>query len=654
MRCDLITMQQSVHSSPASAARRGHIAGLDGLRAIAVGLVLVYHLFPGVLPGGFLGVDVFFVISGFLITTLLLRERVGTGRIDLVDFWRRRARRLLPAVVLVVLTAGAAAALIGGDPLVGLGRQVLGALTFSYNWVSILFDSSYFEQTSPDLLRNFWSLAVEEQFYIIWPLLFLGLAWLGGRRLLGAASVLFAAGSVLWMLALAPTAGEDATRVYFGTDTHAFGIALGCALACFLFGRSPGRGVGAGAAAVGALGLVSLPVLSIVVDDISAWTYPWGLLAASVGTAGVITAGVLAPSFGRLLDAEPLRWIGVRSYGIYLWHWPLLVLAHELLRGQAPSFVISVFVLTATLLLAQLSFRWIEQPFRRLGFRALGRYTRMAWVGATRKRWRATGASILSVAAAVVLVTGIVQAPSESRAERVISEGQRQLEQTPLPSPEQPEVPTPSADADALDISTDGSDVTAIGDSVMLASVPALQDALPEITIDAAVSRNFDDGLDIAEALAAAGELRSRVVIGLATNAVIDDAQLQRLAALAEDHRLVLITAYGDRSWIPVANEALTSFAAEHPSRVAIADWGAAAAGGDGMLAPDLIHPEPAGATAYTDRVVDALETLTLLERELKPHRPVTPPATGSEDADPASPVPSGLPIPTVPESDSP
>src|SRR5690606_10032493 len=139
------------------------------------------------------------------------------------------------------------------------------------------------------------------------------------------------------------------------------------------------------------------------------------------------------------------------SYGIYLWHWPLLVLAHELLRGRAPSFVISVLVLAATLLLAQLSFRWIEQPFRRHGFRALWRYTRMAWVGATRKRWRATGASILSVAAAVVLVAGIVQAPDESRAERVISEGQRQLEQTPPPSLSPPPMPSPSADADALD-----------------------------------------------------------------------------------------------------------------------------------------------------------------------------------------------------------
>lgn len=637
----------------ASAARAGHIAGLDGLRAVAVGLVLVYHLFPGVLPGGFIGVDVFFVISGFLITTLLLRERSATGRIDLIGFWRRRVRRLLPAMAAVVLVTGAVAALIGGDVLVGLWHQVLGALTFSYNWTSLLFDSSYFDQTSPDLLRNMWSLAIEEQFYIVWPLLFLAAARFGGRLSVAAVSIVFAAGSTIWMLRLAPAAGQDPTRVYFGTDTHAFGLALGCALACVLLRRNGTEG-SRSAGALGIFGLAALPVLSVVIDDTSTWTYPWGLLAASAAAVAAITAGVLNPRFGALVDAAPLRWVGIRSYGIYLWHWPLLVLADELLRGRVPSLVIGTAVLLASLLLAEASHRWIEQPFRRHGFRVIWRYNRLAWVGATRSRWRALGFSVLAAAAAVTLAGGLMTAPVESRAASVISTGQEQLSKpTPPSAPEQtpglPAVPTPSAESAVLDITSDGSNVTAIGDSVMLASVPALQRAMPHIQIDAAVSRNFADGLDIAEDLKREGALRDHVVLGLVTNGVPDDADLERLEALAAEHRIVLVSAYADRSWVEPANESLRAFAEAHRGRVALADWEAVASDSHRLLAPDLIHPEPAGATAYTDQVSEALEALTMIERGFKPHRPVAAPAEDAGDGESASPAPTDPADPRAP-----
>ena len=150
------------------------LPGLDGLRALAVGAVLVFHLRATWLPGGFLGVDVFFVISGFLITTLLLRERARTGRLDLPRFWRRRARRLVPALVLVVVTSTVLARFLEPDLLVGIGRQTLGALTFTTNWLEISAGTDYFHATSPQLFMTFWSLAVEEQFYLLWPLLLLG------------------------------------------------------------------------------------------------------------------------------------------------------------------------------------------------------------------------------------------------------------------------------------------------------------------------------------------------------------------------------------------------------------------------------------------------------------------------------------------------
>ncbi|MGL4255912.1 MAG: acyltransferase family protein, partial [Microbacterium sp.] len=183
-------------------------AGLDGLRAVAVVLVVVYHLFPPALvPGGFVGVDVFFVISGFLITSLLLRETDATGRIRLGAFWVRRARRLLPALVLVVTVCATLAWLIGGDVLMRLGAQVVGAATFSYNWLSIAADTGYFAGGTPELFRNFWSLSVEEQFYLVWPIvlpLFLLLPRGAARTL---AALALASASAVWMGAVVSGGG---------------------------------------------------------------------------------------------------------------------------------------------------------------------------------------------------------------------------------------------------------------------------------------------------------------------------------------------------------------------------------------------------------------------------------------------------------------
>ena len=224
----------TIPSRPEAAVQR-RLPGLDGLRAIAVIVVIAFHFVPAAAPGGYLGVDVFFVISGFLITTLLLRERSRTGRVSVPRFWLRRARRLLPALAVVVLTCGAAAAVIGGDVLVHLGSQVLGAATFSSNWLYIVQGTSYFATTSPELFRNLWSLAVEEQFYLLWPGLLILLLFVRWRWLRVVIVSLLAVSSAVAM-ALLFTPPGDATRVYYGTDTHSFGLALGAAVAIAIEG----------------------------------------------------------------------------------------------------------------------------------------------------------------------------------------------------------------------------------------------------------------------------------------------------------------------------------------------------------------------------------------------------------------------------------
>lgn len=639
-------------------------AGLDGLRAVAVGLVVIYHLFPGSpLAGGFVGVDVFFVISGFLITALLLREKDASGRIDLADFWRRRARRLLPALSLVVMSCATVAWLIGGDLLVRLGEQVLGAATFSYNWTSIAGGTGYFADATPELFRNVWSLAVEEQFYVLWPLLLPLFLLLPRARWRAAVALALGALSAGWMAVLVAT-GADLTRAYFGTDTHAFGILLGVALA-FLLQRplsSPRewmlrprlrRGLTL-AGAVAAAGIVA--VATIPASDTAA-SFPGALLAASLLTAIVIVASVWPASrLGPALDAAPLAWVGARSYGLYLWHWPILVLLLAAAGATATAVPVwsGVAALGLTLVIAEVSYRFVETPIRRRGFRATAAGLGRRLAGTPSARFGAIAA--VAVAAAMLGGTSaaIAVAPDTTSGEAAVAAGAHALaaaearaadaeraarggagagaagagaggagagdkagagEQAgagvevagsaPAGSPGRATagaaVPSPSPTL------VTGDQITAVGDSVMLASAPALLERFPGIQIDAAVSRSTWAGPGILQTLADSGSLRSFVVLALGTNGPVDQGSLEKMARIVgPDRHLVLVNAFAPREWIPGVNADLDAFAASHPGTV-VADWAGAIAGHEDLLAGDHIHPGAAGGRIFADAVADAV-----------------------------------------------
>jgi peptidoglycan/LPS O-acetylase OafA/YrhL len=631
--------------------------GLDGLRAIAVALVVVYHLFPpGLLSGGFIGVDVFFVISGFLITSLLLREHRSTGRIALGRFWLRRVRRLLPALALVVAVCSTLAWFVGGDVLVRLGAQVASAATFSYNWVSIADGGGYFSAASPELFRNFWSLAVEEQFYLLWPLLFplfLLLPRVWARVAIAGA---LAAGSAVWMGVLIARGG-DSTRAYFGTDTHAFGLLIGVALAFLLaplFSRASSadgvaaahprwvdapatRRIGGIAGVVAVSGIVAIAMLA---PTDTAATFPGALLVASLLAAVAITAGVWPGSwFGRALDVAPLRWIGDRSYGIYLWHWPLLVLAVAAVQGTGTAAGVPVWVgvgvLAATGVASALSYRFIETPVRRRGFRAPLRALSARLRGGPRARVRALGVSLAGVLVLAGTGAALAAAPEESRSETVVEAGRRALEQAKRDAPPAP-VATPQgtdAEAEATDQGTEaeseatdasdaqgddvpGDQITAVGDSVMLASAPGLLARLPGIEVDAEVSRSIWAGPGILDSLAEGGRLRPHVVVALGTNGPVDLESLERMAAtVGPDRDLVLVNAYAPRDWIPGVNADLEAFA-DARRNVGIADWSGAIAPHADLLAGDRIHPGDAGGRIFADAVAEAVDELAQVRRD--------------------------------------
>ncbi|BCJ36317.1 hypothetical protein Athai_38200 [Actinocatenispora thailandica] len=606
--------------------RTARLPGVDGIRALAVTAVLVYHLSASWLPGGYLGVDVFFVISGYLITRLLVAERVGTGRISLRHFWLRRARRILPPLFPMLLATVVGTALVNRSALHQLRTEVLGALTYTSNWVQIGEHHSYFAKFSdPSVLQHLWSLAVEEQFYLIWPLIVV-LVLLRGRRRLALVAGLGALGSAAAMAAIYQPGG-DPSRVYFGTDTHASGLLVGAVLAIAwpAANAAPGpwsrRRLAVGATLSG-LGVAGIGLGFWLLDQYGDATYRGGILAVSVATALLIAGtGHGRTPVGWLLARRPVRWLGARSYGLYLWHWPVLVLGDKIF-GQR-TVIVGAIEVSAAVLLAAGSYRFIERPVLTHGYRGALREAWRSVQGRTSARRGGLLTAVGAVAALCVFaVVTLLHAPAApvSGLDKQLASAQLAAQQPPAaqPTPSAAAPSTaPSAAAPSPSASPSpagpppGDQISALGDSVMLAASPALRHRLPGIQIDAKVSRAMQRGPGIISGWAHRGELRPVVLLGLGTNGPFPADLLEGIIGqLGPDRTLYLVNVYlPTRPWGGAVNHTLTRVASAH-TNVHLIDWRGAAGAHQNLLWPDRIHPRPgAGADLYARTVVEAMST---------------------------------------------
>lgn len=615
------------------------------MRALAAAAVLFYHLVPGEVRGGFLGVDVFFVLSGFLITALLVREHVANGRINLRAFWIRRIRRLLPAVALMAVVTLIVAGLLNVDLLVGILPQFLGVITFAYNWVEIAIGASYFDQANPHLWTNVWSLAVEQQFYLVWPVVVLGILalkkkfrWMIPAALAVASSLLMA-----WLI----QGADDYTRAYQGTDSHAFGLMLGALLALVAHRplqhpqKDPSRRT------VWLRGLLAWVGLFVVIGgwftipDDQPWVYPWGTLIVCVGMIALMQGFFpsIDAQFGpaqllsSALDSRVLVWLGERSYGIYLWHWPVLVI----MSNQFPQMSVglsALIVAAISIVTAHLSFTLVETPMRYNGIGA----TLRAWLGPSwhiidptgrarslprpRDYIRLIMPSLLMVVVVGTVIGMLLSSPDKTRAQLAVERGEAntaQQESHPAPTSEadiQPEE-SPEPEEPAVeetpgpDVPPTGEHVTVIGDSVTVAASPALQEKLPGVTIDAEVSRSIYAGISIIEQQLNEGTLRPYVVVALAANSEMTTDQIEQIIDLiGEERRLVLVTGFGPQrlTWIGVSNNSIAEVANAHSDIVQVADWASVISDHTEHLAADYVHPDGQGGDIYADLVVGALE----------------------------------------------
>jgi peptidoglycan/LPS O-acetylase OafA/YrhL len=402
----------TVAAPRAASVRDGsYIGGLDGLRALAVAAVIVYHFAPSVLPAGFLGVDVFFVVSGFLIARLLVTDTARSGRVSLTNFWGRRARRLLPALAtMTVIVCVAAAIDFSAAELHNVRSHALGTLFYCANWVMIVGKGSYFATTGrPSPFLHMWSLAVEEQFYVVLPLAFLCVRRALVRRPIAVATValLGAVASTLWMWALV-SPGEDPSRAYLGSDSHAMGLLVGVALGVVAGAGRPWETFAARVRARPAtlvpcsfgLAVVALAGIGLTMrfaDDRTQRLYHGGFLVFSLACGVLIASVVLTPTtpVARLLQTRWLVAVGLRSYSLYLWHWPVRVFVTE--RPGLDGFGLFAVRLMVSVALAEVSFRFVERPLRTgLPARRFGSRAAVAYFAALAV---ASGALVATVAA---------------------------------------------------------------------------------------------------------------------------------------------------------------------------------------------------------------------------------------------------------------
>ena len=607
--------------------------GLDGVRALAVLAVIAFHEGLRAAPGGFLGVDVFFVLSGYLITDLLVSRRDRLGTLNLRDFWVRRARRLLPALGVVLVVVTAAVAVIEPGQLDALRPALAAAVTYSSNWYQALHHQSYFATFGPPApLQHLWSLAIEEQFYLVWPLLLLVIMRIGDRRMrAGAAWVGAGASAVAMSLMYVP--GSDPSLVYYGTGTHATALLTGAAIALTWPLRAIATATTERTRQLDVLGVAGIAVLGWAVGHFSGGdpvVYPLGLMIAALAAAGLVAAAAAPGVIGAALSWEPLRWLGIRSYGIYLWHWPVIALAAAITGPRTASPWQWAAETVVAIGLAAASWRWLEEPILRNGFRVTARTRLRQLAGSFSAARRSPLGAMPAVAATAALTVactagyGVLHppAPASSSLQQQISQGARVSAATrahpsagspaahPSPASASPASASPApaaAPPASAPRKVHGSQVTAIGDSVMLAAAPELQSALPGIYIDAQVSRQFGAGLGIVRKLASSGRLRRIVVVGLGTNGTVTSQQVRQLLAVAGPRRdLVLVNTFVPRPWEQGDNRVLATAASRYP-HVVLADWQHTIRHRTYLLWDDGIHPRPSGGTVYARMIKAAV-----------------------------------------------
>ncbi|MGE7692948.1 acyltransferase family protein [Lysinibacillus sp. NPDC094177] len=616
-----------------------YIPGLDGIRALAVLAVIAYHFNFGWAKGGFLGVDIFFVLSGYLITSTILPLKGNQLTVSLGKFWVGRFRRLLPAAYVMIITSFAWATLFHKELLNTLRGDAIASIFYSSNWWFIFHKLSYFDSFgSPSPLKNLWSLAIEEQFYLIWPiLLMLGLFIVKKQSKL-AIFIFIGALCSATLMGIMYEPGADPSRVYYGTDTRSFELLIGCWLALvWPMKRLSSQKLSTdNVNKLNAISLVafSIFILSIIfVDEYQTFLYRGGMFLFCLNAA-ILIACVCHPIsiLGKILSLKPLRWIGSRSYGIYLWHYPIMVLGTPVHEIGNPAYWRVALQLVLILIIAELSYRFIEMPIRKEGFRSYYRqyvkFNKNKWGSFSVTRKISTVLIPLFLLVFLTGMTGVVGkeqteskeshvtevkingAESAAKQDDIVTKKETsetdssnvenaESETNPQPDKEEPK----QGENDTTAISKDESNnVLAIGDSLMIDIATSLHNIYPNITIDAKIGRQVSQAVKLAPNYASFNQPDKAVIIQLGTNGFFSNDQIDALLEAFSNANIYLVNTRVPRSWESKVNYSLQQKAQEHDN-ITLIDWHSVAINHPEFFAPDGVHLEQKGVNTLTNLI---------------------------------------------------
>jgi len=576
-----------------------HIPAIDGLRAIAVAAVVFYHLgFPWI-PGGFLGVDLFFVISGYVITRLLLDSIERSGGLDLRGFYKARARRLLPPMIFMIVVTAFYVTIWAQDSVKRFLTDIPFSLTGSMNWWLVFKQQDYFEAIGrPPLLQHTWSLAVESQFYLIWPVLLLLILKRFGKKVIPLAALVIAlfSGTALFLVSLQLDASSSVSHVYFGTDTHSIGLFLGAALAVSWIPQNFKSEVSNKAQNfidfIGVFGLVGILGSFLLIDASSPTAYKIAFPLAAIFGAAIITSIVHPASrFAPILQNRVLLWVGERSYAIYLWHWVVFQITRPRVDIDGQDWALIALRILVVLALADISLKLVELPIRSgsVEYWFKGMKYRTASV---RKRQKIAVFSSITVLLVSLSVLSSVAVVSSNRTAEEFKESLQS----------EPEFTPPVTEAeDRTEM------IWLTGDSVILGIRSAIAEIRPLLVVNARVGRAAPELLEEMrrDFEKAAG---STIVMDLGNNDLLKEETVRAIFELVrESPKVVVVNTAVPRAYRDANNELIASLATQY-SNVRVVDWDAISDGHPEYFAPDGVHLVPTGVSAYVIAIDEALK----------------------------------------------
>ena len=573
-----------------------YIPAIDGLRAVAVIAVMLYHLGFTWIPGGFLGVDLFFVISGYVITRLLLDSIQRSGGLDLRAFYKARIRRLFPPLVFMIFVTIIYISIWAPETMRRFISDSPFALFGGMNWWLVFRQTDYFDTISrPPLLQHTWSLGVEAQFYLIWPLiLLLVLRQFGKAKIPGAALIIAAfSGIALLLVSYEVDAANTSqvSHVYFGTDTHSIGLFLGAALAVSWVPQNLQEQVNRRAQdfidGIGVIGFVGLLGVFLLVNESDPTLYKLAFPLAGIFGCAILTSIVHPASrFAPILSSRVAVWIGERSYAIYLWHWVVFQVTRPAVDLEGSTWALYALRILVVFALADISLRLVELPVRS----GLVEYWFKGMKYRTKNVQRRQKSTVVASVLLLILGTSYISANAISQSDKEMAIVKQQLEQ-----PVQPSEPT----------GTQAGGLWVTGDSVILGIHYELDARSPIAIINARVGRQATELIEVMKA-DKANAADSTVIFNMGNNNKLTSDQVMAVFEEVKNQpRIIVVNTAVPRGWRDENNALIAQYAALYGATVV--DWASISMGHPEYFAPDGVHLVPAGVRAYVDAITATL-----------------------------------------------